>query len=414
MTEAPTQLQARLDPVPARAKTAPACLLAINAGSSSIKFSLLAGHTAATLTSIAKGAIDGIGTAPHFHARDSNGMQVAEHRWANDASHDDLLAHLMAWIEAHLGENRLTAAGHRITHGGLSHHAPRLVTPAVMAELQALTPLAPMHQPHNLAPIATLAALHPGLPQVACFDTAFHATNARVSRLYGLPVALADEGVLRFGFHGLSYEYIAAELPRFAPKAGSGRVIIAHLGSGASMCALVGGRSVASSMGFSALDGLLMGSHCGALDPGVLLYLLREKRLRVDEIEALLYQQSGLLGTSGISNDVRDLLASEDPHAREAIDLFVYRAVREIGSLAAAAGGLDTLVFTAGIGEHAAQIRERICAQSAWLGIVLAPAANDAGGPCISAADSPVSVWIIPTDEALMVARHTFALTAGS
>ena len=393
--------------------TAPTCLLAINAGSSSIKFSLLAGHTAATLASIAEGAIDGIGSAPYFHAADASGQQTAEYRWATSASHEDLLGHLIEWIETHLGDNRLTAAGHRIAHGGLSNYTPRSVTPTVLAELQALTPLAPMHQLHNLAPIAALAALHPGLPQVACFDTAFHATNPRIARLYGLPRALADEGILRFGFHGLSYEYIASELPRYEPKATSGRAIIAHLGSGASMCALVGGKSVASTMGFSALDGLLMGSRCGALDPGVLLYLMREKGLQPGAIETLLYQQSGLRGVSGISNDVRDLLASDDAHAREAIDLFVYRAAREIGSLAAAAGGLDTLVFTAGIGEHAPQIRARICAQSAWLGIDFDHAANNAGGPRISSADSPVSVLVIPTNEALMVARHTFALTVG-
>ncbi|MBC7573127.1 MAG: acetate/propionate family kinase [Herminiimonas sp.] len=392
----------------------PTCLLVINAGSSSIKFSLLSGTSAATLDCIAEGAIDGIGTAPHLHVEGRDGAQLAEHRWPADVSHEDLLGHLMKWIEAHLGDNHLTAAGHRITHGGLSNRVPQLVTPTVLAELQALTPLAPMHQPHNLAPIVALAARHPGLPQVACFDTAFHATNPRISRLYGLPAAMADEGILRFGFHGLSYEYIAGALTQYEPRARHGRAIVAHLGSGASMCALVGGQSVASSMGFSVLDGLPMGSRCGAVDPGVLLYLLQEKHLQVDELVTLLYQKSGLLGVSGISNDVRDLLQSKAPQALEAIDLFVYRAAREIGSLVAAAGGLDTLVFTAGIGEHAAPIRARICAQAAWLGVVLDPQANDTHGPRISRLDSPVSVWVIPTNEALMVARHTFALTVRS
>ncbi len=411
--EHPAMQNASVDSKPP-AVSRPACLLVINAGSSSIKFSILSGTNAATLACIVDGAIDGIGTAPYFHAAGRDGKHLAEHRWAADVSHEELLGYLMAWIEAHLGDNHLTAAGHRVTHGGLSNQAPRLVTPIVLADLQALTPLAPMHQTHNLAPIVALAARHPGLPQVACFDTAFHATNPRISRLYGLPAAMADAGILRFGFHGLSYEYIAGELMQCEPRARHGRAIVAHLGSGASMCALVGGRSVASSMGFSALDGLPMGSRCGALDPGVLLYLLQEKGMQVDELVTLLYQQSGLLGVSGISNDARDLLQSNAPQAREAIDLFVYRAAREIGSLAAAAGGLDTLVFTAGIGEHAAQIRARICAQVAWLGVVLAPQANEMHGPRISCVDSPVSVWVIPTNEALMVARHTFALTIRS
>lgn len=326
-------------------------------------------------------------------------------------AHEDLLAHVMAWIEDHVGPNRLIAAGHRVAHGGLSGVAPVLVTPAVLAQLQALTPLAPLHQPHNLAPIAALAERHPGLAQVACFDTTFHANNPRIARLYGLPHALAEEGVLRFGFHGLSYEYIAERLPHFETRPGKGRAIVAHLGSGASLCALVNGKSVASTMGFSALDGVPMGTRCGELDPGVLLYLMQEKGMDAKAIETLLYHDSGLLGVSGVSNDVRQLLESKDPRAAEAIHLFVYRSAREIGSLAAAAGGLDTLVFTAGIGEHAPQIRAAICAQSAWLGVRLDPDANLAGKPRISMPDSAVSVWVIPTNEELMVARHTFELT---
>jgi acetate kinase len=387
------------------------CLVVINAGSSSIKFSLFAGATCAALTGFVHGGIELIGSTPHFFADSINGQRLAGHRWQCATSHDDLLGYLIAWIKDTVGPDRLMAAGHRVAHGGFSCNGPQRITADVLAQLQVATPLAPLHQPHNLAPIAALAAWHPDLPQVACFDTGFHAGNPRISRLYGLPAALTDEGIRRFGFHGLSYEYIAGELPRVDPRAAAGRTIVAHLGNGASLCALVNGTSVATTMGFSALDGLLMGTRCGALDPGVVLYLLQEKKMCAGAIEALLYQQSGLLGVSGISNDMRCLLSSNDPAAREAIDLFVYRAIREIGSLAAAAGGLDALVFTAGIGQHAPEIRARICAQSAWLGIRLDPVSNRAGGPCISMPDSPVTVWVIPTNEELMVARHTFSLT---
>ncbi|MEC5217565.1 acetate kinase [Actimicrobium sp. GrIS 1.19] len=386
------------------------CLLVINAGSSSIKFSLLCGDTAESLETIACGAIEAIGSAPHFLVGDQAGARLAERRWDEQASHDALLGHLIDWIEAHAGPNRLIAAGHRVAHGGLDCVDPQRITPEVMAQLRALEPLAPMHQAHNLAPIDALARLHPGLLQVACFDTAFHATNPAITRMYGLPQALTDAGVRRFGFHGLSYEYIAGELPKHAAQPPQARTIVAHLGSGASMCAMVDGKSVASTMGFSALDGLLMGTRCGALDPGVVLYLLQEKGMSVGQVENMLYHDSGLLGVSGISNDVRTLLASDSAAARTALDLFVYRAARELGSLAAAAGGIDTLVFTAGIGENAAPIRARICEQSAWLGIDLDRDANLAGQPCISTPASRVAVWVIPTDEALMVARHTFAL----
>jgi acetate kinase len=387
------------------------CMLVINAGSSSIKFSLLEGDTQAALQCFVHGEIECLETAPHFFATSRNGERLAEHRWDAAVSHAALLDHLIAWSEATLGPDRLMAAGHRVAHGGLHCTTPQRVTAELLTQLHAATPLAPLHQPHNLAPITALAARHPTLPQVACFDTGFHATNPAISRQYGLPAALTDEGIRRFGFHGLSYEYIAGELPQFDPRAASGRTIIAHLGNGASLCGLIDGKSVASTMGFSALDGLLMGTRCGALDPGVILYLLQEKNLSAAAIEALLYQQSGLLGVSGISNDMRRLLASNDSRAREAVDLFVYRAAREIGALAAATGGLDALVFTAGIGQHAPEIRARLCAQSAWLGIRLDLAANRAGGPCISMPDSPVTVWVIPTNEELMVARHTFALT---
>ncbi len=360
------------------------------------------------------GEIESIGTTPHFFADSRNGQRLSEYQWDATVSQEDLLGHLIEWIEAYLGPDRLMAAGHRVAHGGLHCTTPQRITAEVLAQLHAASPLAPLHQPHNLAPITALAARHPGLPQVACFDTGFHATNPRISRLYGLPKALTEAGLQRFGFHGLSYEYIAGELPRIDPRAAGGRTIIAHLGNGASMCGLVNGISVASTMGFSALDGLLMGTRCGTLDPGIVLYLLQEKKMSTEAIESLLYHQSGLLGVSGISNDMRRLLASNDSAARDAIDLYVYRATREIGSLAAAIGGLDALVFTAGVGEHAPEIRARICAQSAWLGIRLDPASNQAGGPCISMPDSPVTAWVIPTNEEVMVARHTFFLTSTS
>lgn len=384
------------------------CILVINAGSSSIKFAIFTGEDISALSRLFHGAIEGIGTKPHFYVIDAKGQRMAEQEWPATMTHEDLLSDLIKQIEICLGSNPLVAVGHRVAHGGLNCTTPQLISPSLMSELSAATPLAPLHQPHNLAPITALAKKYPNLPQVACFDTGFHATNSRISRMYGLPVSLSNEGLRRFGFHGLSYEYIAGQLPNIDAKAATGRTIVAHLGNGASMCAMVNGKSVASTMGFSALDGLVMGSRCGTLDPGVMLYLLQEKHMRVEDVEDLLYRQSGLLGVSGISSDVRELLASSDARASEALDLFVYRASREIGSLVAAAGGIDALVFTAGIGEHASEIRARICAQSAWLGITLSTEANQADELCISTTDSAVSVWVIPTNEELMVAHHTF------
>lgn len=381
-------------------------IVVINAGSSSVKFALFA---TAPLDRIASGAITGIGSTPHFTARRRDGSKI-EQRWDRKVSHSDLLLHLLAWIEKELGPQRLLGAGHRIVHGGVTYSAPVLLSAEVLTDLHDTIPLAPLHEPHNLAPVVALAALHPQLPQVGCFDTAFHTTNSRISQLYALPHALADAGIHRYGFHGLSYEYIAAELPHHDARAAAGRCIVAHLGNGASLCALVAGKSVATSMGFSALDGLPMGTRCGAVDPGVLLYLLREKGLDVEGLTNLLYYDSGLLGLSGISSDMRELLASTEARARDAVEVFVYRAAREIGSLLAAAGGLDALVFTAGIGERAAEIRARICAQLEWLGVRLDATANAANATQISAPDSAVSVWVIPTDEELMIARHTAAL----
>lgn len=383
-------------------------ILVINAGSSSIKFSLFVSRPGAEPVLASKGQVEGLDVAPHFAAFDPTGAAVAERRWSDaKTSRAALFEHLLSWVEHHLGDAILRAAGHRVVHGGSAYSAPVAVDEAVLAELDRLIPLAPLHQPHNLSPIRELAKLHPTLPQVACFDTAFHHTNPPVAQAFALPRALSGEGVKRYGFHGLSYEYVASVLPQRDAKAAAGRVVVAHLGSGASMCALKGGRSVASTMGFTALDGLPMGTRTGSIDPGVLLYLMQEKKMDAKAIETLLYKQSGLLGVSGVSNDMRVLLASRDPHAAEAVDLFVYRVGRDLGSLAAALGGLDALVFTAGIGERSGEIRARVCRQAQWLGVSLDEAANEAGGPLVSAADSAVAVWVIPTDEELMIARHT-------
>jgi acetate kinase len=304
----------------------------------------------------------------------------------------------------------LLGVGHRVVHGGVEFAAPVRVTPAVLAKLEALCPLAPLHQPHNLAGIHAVAAVQPDLPQVACFDTAFHRGHPELADWYALPRAFYDDGIRRYGFHGLSYEYIASVLPEVAPAIAEGRVVVAHLGSGASMCAIQAGRSQDSTMGFTALDGLLMGTRCGALDPGVVRHLLRAYGMDADAIERMLYQECGLKGVSGISNDMRTLLASADPRAAYTVDLFVWRICRELGALAAVLGGLDGVVFTAGIGERSAEIRARVCARAAWLGIALDDQANQVGGPRISTAASAVAVYAIPTDEEQMIARHTLAL----
>lgn len=382
-------------------------ILVINAGSSSIKFCLYSVQ-GSTLDTLARGQVEGIGVRPHFIARDGKGNKVAEQHWEDPTTpRQTLLGILLDWLDQHLGQGKLLAAGHRVVLGGQRYRTPVQVDANVLAYLRELIPLVPLHQPANLAPIEELAKLKPELPQVACFDTAFHTTNPRLSRLYGLPRELTEAGVLRYGFHGLSYEYIAGRLATLDECAARGRTVVAHLGSGASMCALVEGKSVASSMGFSALEGLVMGTRPGNLDPGVLLYLMQSRGMDVASLEKLLYKESGLLGVSGISNDLRDLQESDHPHAREAVALFVYRINRELGSLVAAAGGLDALVFTAGIGEHSASVRAAVCQQAAWLGIQLDEAANAQHAPCISTPESPVSVWVVPTDEELMIAQHT-------
>jgi acetate kinase len=388
-------------------------LLVINAGSSSIKFSVyeVAGG-APPLALRYRGEVDGLGARPRFAALEASGEELVAEPLGTGASHDDALRTILDWIEARTTGTEIIAAGHRVVHGGVRYAAPVVLTPDVLGELEALVPLAPLHQPHNLAPIRSLAKLKPGLRQVACFDTAFHTTQAAVAQTFALPYALSEAGIKRYGFHGLSYEYVASVLGEHLGEAADGRVVVAHLGAGASMCAMRGRRSVATTMGFTALEGLPMGTRTGAIDPGVILHLMSERQMSLPAVTELLYKQSGLLGMSGVSSDVRELLASASPRAARALDVFVYRVGRELGSLAAALGGLDALVFTAGIGEHAAPIRAGICRDAAWLGVDLDEAANDRGDPRISAPTSRCSAWVIPTNEELMIARHTLA-TAG-
>ena len=383
-------------------------IVVINAGSSSIKFSLFAVRGDDLVLDV-RGQIEGIYTAPHFVAKDPSGRTVAEKSWAEGAKlgHDGAVEHLQLFLRDELATHRLVGVGHRVVHGGLDYTVPVRMDARVLKELQRFVPLAPLHQPHNLSPIALLLERSPELPQVACFDTSFHCTNPEVAQRFALPAELHDAGVRRYGFHGLSYEYIASVLPRFDTKAAMGKTVVLHLGNGSSMCAMESGRSVANTMGFTAVEGLPMGTRCGSLDPGVILYLMDERGMDARAIERLIYTESGLLGMSGISSDMRALLESADSRARIALDVYVYRIRRELGSLASALGGLDALVFTAGIGENAAPIRERACAGLGWLGLDLDPAANATGGPLISAPGSRVSAWVIPTDEELMIARHT-------
>ena len=392
-------------------------ILVLNAGSYSIKILLYAGQAGA-LDPVIRGQIEGLYTAPRFLARGADGSTVAERSWGEGVQlgHEGAVTHLADFLREQ-GRARgieLRAVGHRVVHGGLEYTQPVRVDPRVLAALEKFVPLAPLHQPNNLAPIRTLLERRPELPQVACFDTAFHSTNPDIARRFALPSELHDAGVRRYGFHGLSYEFIASALPACDARAAAGKTIVCHLGNGSSMCALDGGRSVASTMGFTAVDGLPMGTRCGSIDPGVLLYLIDERKMDARAIEKLIYQQSGLLGISGISSDMRKLLDSSDPRARLAVDVYLYRLRRELGSLAAALGGLDALVFTAGIGENSAAVRARVCRDAAWLGVELDSAANEKGGPRISTSASRVSAWVIPTNEELMIARHTRSLVASS
>jgi acetate kinase len=383
-------------------------ILVLNSGSSSIKFSVFV-ERADQIELKFRGQVEGLYASPRFIAKDSGGAEIGAHKWADGErlGHEGAVAYLTEFLSGQREHNHLIAVGHRVVHGGREFSSPTLVSPHVLGTLEKYVPLAPLHQPHNLVPIRLLNQRRPEMPQVACFDTSFHCSQEEVAQAFALPASITDHGVRRYGFHGLSYEYIASVLPDFDPRAASGRVVIAHLGNGASMCALRACKSVATTMGFTAADGLPMGTRCGSIDPGVILYLLNELQLDSNAVEKLIYQQSGLLGVSGISSDMRTLLESPHPRAQFAVDLFVYRIGRELGSLAAATGGLDALVFTGGIGENSAVIRERVCRGARWLGVELDATANNAGGARISTESSPVSAWTIPTNEELMIARHT-------
>lgn len=382
--------------------------LILNAGSSSLKFCVYARPQANDWHLESRGQIEGIGAWPRIFARDADGRTLIDQTPSTPV--DDgagALEALAVWLRSMYDGGRVLGVGHRVVHGGARYTGPVIVTGQVLAELHGLIPLAPLHQPHNLAAIEAVSERLPGTPQVACFDTSFHRTQSTLAELIALPDAICQAGVRRYGFHGLSYEYIATALPRMAADIARARVIVAHLGNGASLCALRDGKSVDSSLGFTALDGLCMGTRPGGVDPGVILYLFQNLKLSAPEVETILYKKSGLLAISGVSSDMRDLLASSEAKARLAVDYFVYRAAKEIGALAAVLGGIDGLVFTAGIGENSAEIRRRICESSAWLGIKLDAEANARNALRISVAESRVSVWVIPTNEELMIARHT-------
>jgi acetate kinase len=386
-------------------------IVVFNAGSSSVKFAVFA-VAGTDLRPRYRGNLEGIGTDPHLVVCDAGGVTVADERdsLAGVAAQEDAVHRIFAWLVSHGAGLEVVAVGHRVVHGGPVYSEPVVIDGPTLEALDSFEPLAPLHQRHNLTPIRALARERPGLIQVACFDTAFHRTAPLVAQVYALPREYLDAGLRRYGFHGLSYEYVSHALEELDLAAAAGRVVIAHLGNGCSMAAIRGGKSVGTTMGFTALDGLPMGTRCGQIDPGVLFYLMRQRGMTVDQVEDLLYHHSGLKGLSGISNDMRDLLASDQPGAKLAIDHFVDRISGALGALAAALGGLDALVFTAGIGEHAVEIRARVCRDAAWLGVALDEEANRRGGPRISPAGRVPSVWVIPTNEELMIARHTLRL----
>jgi len=394
-----------------RSNDAQDVVLVLNAGSSSLKLALY--PIVVDRPPVLKAEVESIGHKPAVTVNPADGTEMSTVLdGAADWSHDRIIAWLLNKIRQDHAALTIVAAGHRVVHGGRDFAAPVMVTPTVMTTLESLAPLAPGHQPHNIAGIRAVASIWPSIPQVACFDTAFHRTQPILSQLFALPRRLLDDGVLRYGFHGLSYEYIASRLPSLAPEQADGRVIVAHLGHGTSMCGMHNRRSMATSMGFTALDGLVMGKRCGELDPGVVLHLIRDRGYSVDQVDQLLNTESGLLGVSGTSDDMRDLLASSEPNAAQAVDLFVYRAVRRIGSLAAVLGGLDMLVFTGGIGAYAAAIRARIVEGMAWLHARLDVEANNRNARQISSDDSAIRVLVVPTDEERVIVRHTQTLTA--
>ena len=394
-------------------------VLVLNAGSSSLKFALYpleasnSGRVAAAPA--VSGQVEGIGARPEVSFKTATGERIQEPVVTGGSQaeqHRDALEHVFALLARHNPTVDIVAAGHRIVHGGEHYSAPTRLEESVLRTLDAFVPLAPLHQPHNQRAVRAVATLMPQVPQVGCFDTAFHRTQPAVAQAFALPRKLSAEGIKRYGFHGLSYDYVARQLPEIIGERAKGAVVIAHLGNGASMCALRDGRSVASTMGFTAVEGLMMGTRTGSLDPGVMLYLMEQKGMDAKALTSLLYKESGLLGVSGISQDMRTLLASDAPEAKEAVDLFCYRIVREIGSLAAALGGLDALVFTGGIGERGSPVREKVCAGLGWLGVQLDGTANAGNATQISASNSPISVCVIPTNEEWIIAGHTAQLVA--
>jgi acetate kinase len=385
------------------------CIAVVNAGSSSVKFGFY--DTDGDEPLLLKGQVEQIGVSPSLTAEDADGKELAKRQWPPEGfGHAQAMSAIIETARELLPGSRVQGVGHRVVHGGTSFAEPIEITPAIIAELEELSPLAPLHQPHNLAPIKAIASAGTALRQVACFDTGFHQSQPPLAVTYAVPRELTESGIRRYGFHGLSYEFVSTRLGVVAPEHAGKRIIIAHLGNGASLCAIHKGRSVATTMGFTAVDGLAMGTRCGSIDPGVLIYLMDEKGMDARAIENLVYKKSGLLGVSGISSDMRTLRASSDPKAREAIDLFVYRIVREIGSLAAALGGLDGLVFTGGIGQRDTKTRREVVAGCEWLGAILDEEANEDHEQRIESTSSTLPIWVLPTDEERVICRHTAAL----
>ena len=381
----------------------------INAGSSSVKFAIY--EVSQDERCLFRGQVEGIGVKPHLKVTDAAGAVVEERSFEPQGfDHAAATREIVKTGRTLLKGGSVIAFGHRVVHGGLDYAVPVRVTEAVLDDLAKLEPLAPLHQPHNLASIRAIMKVAPQIPQIACFDTAFHRTQSNLAQAFALPHRFGEEGVRRYGFHGLSYEFLASRLKELAPELASGRIVFAHLGNGASLCAVKEGHSVAATMGFTAVDGLMMGTRCGAIDPGVILYMMQHHGMDAAAIEDLIYKRSGLLGVSGISSDMRALRAASDPAAKEAIALFVYRIVRELGSLVAALGGLDGMVFSGGIGEHNSATRAEVVTGSRWTGAILDPDRNKGGEGLISADDSSVAVWIIPTNEERLIARQTAAM----
>jgi len=381
----------------------------INAGSSSIKFAIF--NEGADQSLMFRGQMEKIGVGPSLTVEGPDGEKLIENEWgAKEVDHKSATRIILQSLIGLLGGEAIEGIGHRVVHGGTEFTAPIAATKQVLASLRSLCPLAPLHQPHNLTPIESIMAEAPHIPQVACFDTAFHQTQEQLAHSFALPRELTDAGVRRYGFHGLSYEYVSGKLREVSPDHADGRIVVAHLGNGASLCAIHHGKSVATTMGFTAVEGLMMGTRCGSIDPGVLIYLMDERKMNSRALEDLIYKKSGLLGVSGISSDMRTLRQSDDPRAREAIDLFIYRIVREIGSLAAALGGLDGIVFTGGIGQRDTKTRTEVIAGCAWLGAAIDEQLNAKGQGRIDAPSSLIPIWVLPTDEERVIARHTAAL----